>query len=150
MGEVHPMRASMLGKTAADFERNKSHNLLGQRQWPLWKTLLTFSGLSLVMYMVCAAETSFNQIIGDIKTEFGTQIFAQWMSAAFLLTCVMVQPIWVKLAERFGRQWPLFISTLIFMGFSAMVAASKDMVVMCVGRAFQGVGGAGMMPLSLV
>ncbi|KAJ2330554.1 hypothetical protein GGI00_003652 [Coemansia sp. RSA 2681] len=144
------MRASMLGKTAADFERNKGHNLLGQRQWPLWKTLLTFLGLSLVMYMVCAAETSFNQIIGDIKTEFGTQIFAQWMSAAFLLTCVMVQPIWVKLAERFGRQWPLFISTLIFMGFSAMVAASKDMVVMCVGRAFQGVGGAGMMPLSLV
>ncbi|KAJ1997771.1 hypothetical protein GGI04_005280, partial [Coemansia thaxteri] len=31
-----------------------------------------------------------------------------------------------------------------------MVAASKSMVVMCVGRAFQGVGGAGMMPLSSV
>ncbi|KAJ2018452.1 hypothetical protein H4S04_002968 [Coemansia sp. S16] len=146
----HPARAPVLGRTAIDFERNKGHNLLGQPQWPLWKTSLTFVGLSLVMYIVCAAETSFNQIIGDIKKEFGTQIFAQWMSASFLLTCVMVQPIWVKLAEKFGRQWPLFISTLIFMVFSIMVAASKDMVVMCVGRAFQGVGGAGMMPLSLV
>ncbi|KAJ2791625.1 hypothetical protein GGI18_001000 [Coemansia linderi] len=145
-----PVRASLLVRTAADFERNRGHNLLGQPQWPLWKTLLTFVGLSLVMYMVCAAETSFNQIIGNIKKEFGTDVFAQWMSASFLLTCVMVQPIWVKLAERFGRQWPLFISTLIFMLFSVMVAASKDMVVMCVGRAFQGVGGAGMMPLSLV
>ncbi|KAJ2742553.1 hypothetical protein GGI20_004397 [Coemansia sp. BCRC 34301] len=150
LGEGHPARASLLDKTAMNYERNLSFNLLGQPQWPLWKTHLAFFGLSLVMYMVCAAETSFNQIIAAIKTEFGTQIFAQWMSAAFLLTCVMVQPIWVKLAERFGRQWPLFISIVIFMGFSVMVAVSKDMVVMCVGRAFQGVGGAGMMPLALV
>ncbi|KAJ2023363.1 hypothetical protein IWW57_004146, partial [Coemansia sp. S610] len=97
-----PVRASLLVRTAADFERNRGHNLLGQPQWPLWKTLFTFVGLSLVMYMVCAAETSFNQIIGNIKKEFGTDVFAQWMSASFLLTCVMVQPIWVKLAERFG------------------------------------------------
>ncbi|KAJ1998825.1 hypothetical protein GGI04_004833, partial [Coemansia thaxteri] len=130
--------------------QDMDHNLLGQPKWPLWKTLLAFLGLSLVMFMVCAAETILAQILGTLKSEFGTQVFAQWVEAAFLLTCVMVQPIWVKLAEKFGRPWPLFISIVIFMAFSIMVAASKSMVVMCVGRAFQGVGGAGMMPLSLV
>ncbi|KAJ2463054.1 hypothetical protein GGI03_004087, partial [Coemansia sp. RSA 2337] len=43
----HPARAPVLGRTAIDFERNKGHNLLGQPQWPLWKTSLTFVGLSL-------------------------------------------------------------------------------------------------------
>ncbi|KAJ2889876.1 hypothetical protein GGI21_006393, partial [Coemansia aciculifera] len=94
--------------------------------------------------------TMFNQILDDLKKDFVTTIFGQWMAVAFLLPCVMLQPIWVKLAEKFGRQWPLFISTLIFMVFSVMVAASKSMIVMCVGRALQGVGGAGMMPLALV
>ncbi|KAJ2864928.1 hypothetical protein GGH94_002575 [Coemansia aciculifera] len=36
------------------------------------------------------------------------------------------------------------------MAFSTMVAVSNSMIVMCVGRALQGVGGAGMMPLALV
>ncbi|KAJ2458065.1 hypothetical protein GGF42_002304 [Coemansia sp. RSA 2424] len=36
------------------------------------------------------------------------------------------------------------------MAFSVMVAVSDSMIVLCVGRALQGVGGAGMMPLALV
>ncbi|KAJ2808527.1 hypothetical protein H4R20_000830 [Coemansia guatemalensis] len=102
------------------------------------------------MYMVCAAETMFSQIVGQLKKEFETSVFAQWIEGAFLLTCVMVQPVWVKLAEKFGRPWPLFVSIVIFMAFSIMVGAAKDMGVMVVGRALQGVGGAGMMPLALV
>lgn len=133
-----------------DSEAFEHHNLLGQPQWALWKTLATFLGLALVMYMVCASETIFNQILGELKKEFQTEIFAQWMEASFLLTCVMVQPVWVKLAEKFGRPWPLFASVVIFMAFSVMVGAAKSMTVMCVGRAFQGIGGAGMMPLALV
>ncbi|KAJ1952825.1 hypothetical protein GGI12_006151, partial [Dipsacomyces acuminosporus] len=94
--------------------------------------------------------TAFNQILGDLKGEFQTTIYAQWMEASYLLTCVMVQPIWVKLAEKFGRPWPLFSSIAIFMVFSIMVGAAKSMVVMCIGRCLQGLGGAGMMPLALV
>ncbi|KAJ1861933.1 hypothetical protein LPJ73_000901 [Coemansia sp. RSA 2703] len=133
-----------------DTEIMKQYNLLGQHQWPIWKTLTAFTGLSIVMYMVCTAETIFNQILGQLKNEFGTKVYAQWMEASFLLTCVMVQPVWVKLAERFGRPWPLTASIIIFMGFSIMVGAAPTMGVLCVGRALQGVGGAGMMPLALV
>ncbi|KAJ2705592.1 hypothetical protein FB645_002283 [Coemansia sp. IMI 203386] len=131
-------------------ETMKDYNLLGQRQWPQWKTLTAALGLCTIMYMVCTAETIFNQILGNIKSGFRTSIFAQWVEAAFLLTCVMVQPIWVKLAERFGRLWPLFASIVIFMAFSIMVGAAPNMGVLCVGRALQGIGGAGMMPLALV
>ncbi|KAJ2080859.1 hypothetical protein H4R24_002775 [Coemansia sp. RSA 988] len=137
-------------KDPADYERFKNHNLLGQPRWPLWKTLTAFLGLSLVEYMVCASETMFIQTLAPLKEEFGTSIFAQWIETAFLLTCVMVQPVWVKLAEKFGRPWPLFASIIIFMAFSIMVGAAKSMTVLCVGRALQGVGGAGMMPLALV
>ncbi|KAJ2082390.1 hypothetical protein H4R24_001626 [Coemansia sp. RSA 988] len=132
------------------FARFRNYNLLGQRQWSPWKTLTAFLGISLVMYMVCAAETMFSQIVGQLKKEFETDVFAQWIEGAFLLTCVMVQPVWVKLAEKFGRPWPLFASIAIFMAFSIMVGAANNMIVMCVGRALQGVGGAGMMPLALV
>ncbi|KAJ2358454.1 hypothetical protein GGF43_000800 [Coemansia sp. RSA 2618] len=132
------------------YGRFQDYNLLGQPQWPMRKTLVAFFGLSLVMFMVCASETVFNQILAPIKDEFKTDIFAQWVEAGFLLTCVMVQPVWVKLAEKFGRPWPLFASVVVFMVFSIMVGAAKSMGVLCVGRALQGVGGAGMMPLSLV
>ncbi|KAJ1826185.1 hypothetical protein LPJ70_007811, partial [Coemansia sp. RSA 2708] len=94
----------------AKYERLRDHNLLGQPQWALRKTLVAVLGLSLVMFMVCASETVFNQVLGQLKTELQATIFAQWAEAAFLLTCVMVQPVWVKLAERFGRPWPLFAS----------------------------------------
>ncbi|KAJ2489754.1 hypothetical protein IWW37_003739 [Coemansia sp. RSA 2050] len=134
----------------ADYERNRGFNLLGQAQWALWKAVLTFVGLALVMFMVCGAETMFNVILDDLKRDFDTQIFAQWLAISFLLPCVMLQPIWVKLAEKFGRQWPLFYSILIFMAFSTMVGAANSMIALCVGRALQGVGGAGMMPLALV
>ncbi|KAJ2158479.1 hypothetical protein GGF46_003737 [Coemansia sp. RSA 552] len=111
---------------------------------------MAFTGLSLVMYMVCVAETAFNQILADLKTGFKTDVYGQWAEAAFLLTCVVVQPVWVKLAERFGRTVPLLVSVGVFMGFSIMVGAAQSMDVLCVGRALQGVGGAGMMPLALV
>ncbi|KAJ1729189.1 hypothetical protein LPJ61_003646 [Coemansia biformis] len=133
-----------------DVEQLLNRNILGQPQWPVHRTLAVFSGLSLTMYMVCTAETVFNHILGQLKEEFRTDIYAQWLESAFLLTCVMVQPIWVKLAERFGRVWPLLTSLAVFMAFSIMVGAARTMVVACVGRALQGVGGAGMMPLALV
>ncbi|KAJ1789457.1 hypothetical protein LPJ59_005340 [Coemansia sp. RSA 2399] len=132
------------------FSKTRELNLLGQPKWPVPKTLLAFLGLSLVMYLVCAAETAYNEILGTVMKELESTLFAQWIAAAFLLTCVMVQPVWVKLAEKFGRKWPLFASILIFMVFSAMVGGAQTMVALCVGRALQGVGGAGMMPLALV
>ncbi|KAJ1729799.1 hypothetical protein LPJ72_004782 [Coemansia sp. Benny D160-2] len=132
------------------FAKTRDLNLLGQPRWPIQKTLLTFLGLSLVMFLVCAAETVYNEILGTVMSELGSTLFAQWIAAAFLLTCVMVQPVWVKLAEKFGRLWPLLASVAIFMVFSVMVGAAQSMVALCVGRALQGVGGAGMMPLSLV
>ncbi|KAJ1900678.1 hypothetical protein LPJ66_001305 [Kickxella alabastrina] len=102
------------------------------------------------MYMVCSAETIFNQLLSPLKDNFKSNIYAQWMEASFLLTCVMVQPVWVKLAERFGRKWPLLASIVVFMVFSIMVGGARTMGALCVGRALQGVGGAGMMPLALV
>ncbi|KAJ2452796.1 hypothetical protein EV183_002694 [Coemansia sp. RSA 2336] len=134
----------------AKYKRLQDYNLLGQPQWSRLKTLVAFSGLSLVMFMVCASETMFNQILAQVKDKLQATIFAQWLEAAFLLTCVMVQPIWVKLAEKFGRPWPLFASIVVFMAFSIMVGGARSMGVLCVGRALQGIGGAGMMPLSLV
>ncbi|KAJ2783436.1 hypothetical protein H4R18_001701 [Coemansia javaensis] len=128
----------------------KGHNLLGQAQWPQRRTLVVFGGLSLAMYMVCSAETVFNLMLGQLKAEFKTEIYGQWLEAGFLLTCVMLQPVWVKLAERSGRAWPLYASLVVFMAFSVMVGAANSMAVACVGRALQGVGGAGMMPLALV
>ncbi|KAJ2715690.1 hypothetical protein H4R19_001063 [Coemansia spiralis] len=133
-----------------DVERLQHCNLLGQPQWAGRRKLATVGGLSLTMYMVCTAETVFNEILGGLKDKFATDIYAQWLESAFLLTCVMVQPVWVKLAERFGRLWPLAAALGVFMAFSIMVGAAKSMAVACVGRALQGVGGAGMMPLALV
>ncbi|ORX70965.1 MFS general substrate transporter [Linderina pennispora] len=132
------------------YEQFKEHNLLGQPKWGLGKTLATFSGLCLVMYEACSAEAQFNQILAPLKDHYGSSIFAQWMEAAYLLTCVLLQPVWVKMAEKFGRPWPLFASILVFMAFSVMVGAAPSMGVLCVGRALQGAGAAGMMPLALV
>ncbi|KAJ2333341.1 hypothetical protein GGH92_008643, partial [Coemansia sp. RSA 2673] len=150
IGKERLAHTNLLGRPVVDYEHNMDINLLGQPQWPLKKTLSAFVGLSLVVYMVCAAETVYNQSLGDLKQEFNTKIFSQWMGASFLLTCTIVQPIWVVLTERFSRTWLLLFSILIFMAFSVMVALSRSMIVMCVGRALQGVGGAGMMPLASV
>ncbi|KAJ1919127.1 hypothetical protein H4219_002176 [Mycoemilia scoparia] len=128
----------------------KTQNLLGQPKWPKRKFLPTFFGLGLAMFLVCASETISNQQVASLATTMKTTIFSQWLVSGYLLTCVMVQPIYVKLAEIYGRKWPLFISIFIFSVFSIMCGASQSFIAIVLGRAFQGLGGAGVMPLSLV
>ncbi|KAJ1679015.1 hypothetical protein EV182_002902, partial [Spiromyces aspiralis] len=125
-------------------------NMLGQPAWPIPKFLLAFAGLALTMFLVCTAETVSNQQLSDIASQMNTNIYSPWAASAFLLPCVMIQPVYIKLAEAFGRQWPLIAATLVFSVFSIMCGASTSFLAFVLGRGFQGVGGAGMMPLVLV
>ncbi|KAJ1917903.1 hypothetical protein H4219_002947 [Mycoemilia scoparia] len=125
-------------------------NLLGQPKWNIISLSTTFIGLGLGMLLVCSAETIANMQMVKLKALYDSTISSVWLEAGFLLTCVMIQPIYIKLAEEFGRVRPLYGAMAIFIVFSIVIGAANSMELLVAGRVLQGIGGAGIMPLTLV
>ncbi|KAJ1675780.1 hypothetical protein EV182_000587 [Spiromyces aspiralis] len=156
----HPLRATRRGAFADGGQVGRRRtgtsadgdelNLLGQRKWGARRLALAFAGLAMGMTLVCLGETVAGQQMSSIRGEFTTSISAVWLEAGFLLTCVMLQPVYIKFAEMFGRARPLFAAVAIFSAFSVLAGAGQSFEAVVVGRALQGAGGAGMMPLTLV
>ncbi|KAF2031875.1 MFS general substrate transporter [Setomelanomma holmii] len=57
---------------------------------------------------------------------------------------VATPPIYASISEIFGRKGPLYSSILCFVLGSIIFAVAKDMLVLIVGRVFQGIGAGGL------
>lgn len=67
-----------------------------------------------------------------------------WAGISFLLTSVLFQPIHTILSDIVGRK-PVLYVCILFFGLGAIVfGAAKNMTVLIVGRALQGIGGGGL------
>jgi EmrB/QacA subfamily drug resistance transporter len=74
---------------------------------------------------------------------------AEWVSAAYSLTFASLLILWGRIADRAGRRLLFVIGVIVFVGASIMVAASDTANQLIAARAFQGVGGAMILPSSL-
>lgn len=59
-------------------------------------------------------------------------------------------PLIASLSEGFGRQFCLIISLAFFTLGSLLCCLARNIAVLLLGRTFQGVGGGGIIVLSLV
>jgi len=79
----------------------------------------------------------------------GSAIEAFWTGTSFLLTSTVFQPVLGSFSNIFGRKPIIFLSLALF-GVGAIVAAvAKNFTVILVGRSIQGIGGGGIVGLSL-
>ena len=122
------------------------HNVVieGKKRW----AALVFLALGVAMIILDA--TVVNVAIPTMVTDLNlTTNDAEWVNAAYSLTFASLLIFFGRLADRFGRKLLFMVGVLTFVLASALVAASDSSITLITARAFQGIGGAMILPASL-
>src|SRR5207253_10798242 len=85
--------------------------------------------------------------IPTIGRHFGDFENLTWVVTSYLLTSTAVAPLYGKLSDIWGRRAMILAAIGLFMAGSAMCAAAPNMTMLILGRALQGIGGGGILPL---
>ena len=102
---------------------------------------------SMLMPMVSAMSRVALPIIRD---DFALQAdVAAWVDVSFSLPFMLLMPVYGRLGDGLGPRLLLIIGIALFTLGSATVMAATDLTWLFLGRALQGVGLSGMMPLSI-
>jgi MFS family permease len=72
------------------------------------------------------------------------------VGSAYLLPCAAFQPIYASLSDISGRKKVLFASLFLFLIGSIVGGVAQNMTTILAGRVIQGVGGGGLIPVSMI
>ncbi|KAI0021923.1 major facilitator superfamily transporter [Xylariomycetidae sp. FL0641] len=110
--------------------------------------MVTLSVISLMVSLdACIIVTSLGAIVADLD---GTATQGFWVGTSYLLVNAVTMPLIAGVSDIFGRPACLIASLLFFTAGSLICALAHSMQVLLAGRAIQGVGGGGIVVLSLV
>ncbi len=112
----------------------------------LWVFLLT----SAAGFMVTLDNLVVTTALPVIRRDLGAGLSGlEWTVNAYTLTFAVLLLTGAALGDRFGRRRMLAIGLTIFTVSSAAAALAPSILALDIARAFQGVGGAIVMPLTL-
>jgi MFS family permease len=101
---------------------------------------------ALASFESTVVSTAMPTIIGDVG---GLPLYS-WVFAIYLLTSTVMMPIYGRLADIYGRRRILVIAILVFLTGAVTCACARTMPQLIAARALQGLGAAGLVPVSLI
>jgi EmrB/QacA subfamily drug resistance transporter len=107
-----------------------------------------FYGLMLAMFLSALNQTIVATALPTIGRDFGDFENLSWVIIAYLLSSTVVSPLYGKLSDIHGRRAMMLMALGLFIAGSVVSAAAPDMATLIAGRALQGVGGGGIVPLT--
>lgn len=110
---------------------------------------LLFSALLLVMLLAALDQTIVSTALPTIVGELGGLEKLSWVVTAYMLSSTVVVPLYGKFGDLFGRKRVLQISIIIFLLGSALCGLAQNMTELILMRALQGLGGGGLMVISM-
>ncbi|KAH7322520.1 MFS transporter [Stachybotrys elegans] len=105
--------------------------------------LLTI-GLCLVSFTTALDNTIISTAIPKITEEFRSPNDVGWYGSAYLLSQTALQPTFGKVYSNFNIKWTYLIALVVFEAASVVCAAAPSSVVLIIGRAIAGIGGAAL------
>jgi EmrB/QacA subfamily drug resistance transporter len=106
-----------------------------------------FFGLMLAAFLAALNQTIIATALPTIGRTFGDFENLSWIVTAYLLTSTAVAPLYGKLSDIWGRRAMILTAIGLFVAGSAAAAAAPNMTLLILGRALQGIGGGGILPL---
>ena len=111
---------------------------------------LVLAATGIPMFMATLDNLVMTNALPVIHAELGATVEElQWFVNAFTLAFASLILFAVALGDRVGRRTMFLAGILIFTGASVLAALSTDPGQLIAARAVQGLGAAGIMPLSL-
>jgi EmrB/QacA subfamily drug resistance transporter len=105
-------------------------------------------GITLAMFLGALDQTIVATALPTIGRHFGELEQLSWIVTAYLLTGTAVTPLYGKLSDVHGRRPVMLMAIAIFVVGSLACAMANSMTALVFARAFQGLGGGGLMALS--
>jgi len=106
-------------------------------------------GLMLGMFLAALDQTIVGTAIRNIADDLHGLDKQAWATTAYLITSTIATPLYGKLSDMYGRK-PFFLAAiLIFIAGSVACTFATSMYELAAFRAFQGLGGGGLMSLAL-
>ncbi|SAL21480.1 EmrB/QacA family drug resistance transporter [Caballeronia sordidicola] len=110
---------------------------------------LLFTALLLVMLLGALDQTIVSTALPTIVGELGGLESLSWVVTSYLLSSTIVVPLYGKFGDLFGRKIVIQASILIFLAGSILCGMAQDMTQLIVLRALQGLGGGGLMVVTM-
>lgn len=111
---------------------------------------LALAATGIPMFMATLDNLVMTNALPVIHAELGASVEElQWFINAYTLAFASLILFAVALGDRLGRRTMFVAGIVVFTAASVFAALSTDPTQLIVARALQGLGGAGIMPLSL-
>ncbi|MFJ7072944.1 DHA2 family efflux MFS transporter permease subunit [Streptomyces sp. NPDC098781] len=111
--------------------------------------LVSIGALLLGMLLAALDQTIVSTALPTIVSDLGGLEHLSWVVTAYLLASTAATPLWGKLGDQYGRKRLFQIAIVIFLVGSALCGMAQDMAQLIAYRAVQGVGGGGLIVLSM-
>ena len=118
--------------------------LLGKR-----RTLIVLSGLMLGMLLAALNQTIVSTALPRIVGDLGGFEHYSWVFSAYMLASTVTVPIYGKLSDLYGRRPFFALGIVLFMGGAVVCGLAQSMTMLIAGRAIQGLGAGGLIPLAM-
>ena len=103
--------------------------------------------LLLTMFLAALDQTIVATALPTIGRHFQDVSSLSWVITAYLLASTAVAPVFGSLSDIYGRRAMIVVSLGLFVAGSVLCAVAPTMSVLILGRALQGLGGGGIMPV---
>jgi EmrB/QacA subfamily drug resistance transporter len=110
---------------------------------------LVFAGVMLGMLLAALDQTIVATALPTIVSDLGGANHISWIVTSYLLASTALTPLWGKLGDQFGRKRVFQTSIVVFLVGSVLCGLSQNMGELIAARGLQGVGGGGLMVLSM-
>ncbi|MGC5035358.1 DHA2 family efflux MFS transporter permease subunit [Streptomyces sp. DT190] len=111
--------------------------------------LVSIGALLLGMLLAALDQTIVSTALPTIVSDLGGLDHLSWVVTAYLLAATAATPLWGKLGDQYGRKRLFQTAVVIFLVGSALCGAAQDMAQLIAFRAVQGLGGGGLIVLSM-
>ncbi|MFE9394929.1 DHA2 family efflux MFS transporter permease subunit [Streptomyces flavidovirens] len=111
--------------------------------------LVAIGALLLGMLLAALDQTIVSTALPTIVSELGGMEHLSWVVTAYMLAATAATPLWGKLGDQYGRKKLFQAAIVIFLIGSALCGVAQDMSQLIGFRAVQGLGGGGLMVLSM-
>ncbi|MFD4633824.1 DHA2 family efflux MFS transporter permease subunit [Streptomyces sp. NPDC058284] len=133
--------ARPLGASPAPGPAGKGHAPRG--------VLVSIGALLLGMLLAALDQTIVSTALPTIVSELGGMDHLSWVVTAYMLAATAATPLWGKLGDQYGRKKLFQTAIVLFLVGSALCGMAQNMPQLIGFRALQGLGGGGLMVLSM-
>jgi EmrB/QacA subfamily drug resistance transporter len=110
---------------------------------------IAIGALALGLLLAALDQTIVSTALPTIVSDLGGIDHLSWVVTAYLLASTAATPLWGKLGDMYGRKRLFQTVIVIFLIGSALCGVSQNMAELIAFRALQGLGGGGLIALSM-